>query len=45
MEGLISSIDDENVDFSLKAYCWQEYSIATCLVNIEHGLNPMKEQI
>ncbi|XP_067133880.1 tigger transposable element-derived protein 1-like [Centruroides vittatus] len=43
MEGLISSIDEDNVVFSLKNYWWG-YNIATCLVNIQNALNEMKEQ-
>ncbi|XP_067134285.1 tigger transposable element-derived protein 1-like [Centruroides vittatus] len=43
MEGLISSINEDNVVFSLKNY-WRGYNIAKCLVNIQNALNEMKEQ-
>ncbi|KAM9364931.1 tigger transposable element-derived protein 1-like [Pholidichthys leucotaenia] len=43
MEGLISSIDEGDEDFSLKTY-WRGYNIATCLANIQKALNEMKEQ-
>lgn len=43
MEGLISSIDEGEEDFSLKKY-WREYSIRTCLANIQNALHEMKEQ-
>ncbi|KAM9385675.1 tigger transposable element-derived protein 1-like [Pholidichthys leucotaenia] len=43
MEGLISSIDEGDEDFSLKRY-WRGYNIATCLANIQKALNEMKEQ-
>ena len=43
MEGLVSSIDDEDTDFTLKAY-WKGYNIATCLANIQKALQEMKEQ-
>ncbi|KAM9365930.1 tigger transposable element-derived protein 1-like [Pholidichthys leucotaenia] len=43
MEGLISSIDEGDEDFSLKTY-WRGYNIATCLANIQKAHNEMKEQ-
>ncbi|XP_064090765.1 tigger transposable element-derived protein 1-like [Macrobrachium nipponense] len=43
MEGLISSIDEGDDDFSLKKY-WREYNIATCLANIQNALKEMKQQ-
>ncbi|XP_064104045.1 tigger transposable element-derived protein 1-like [Macrobrachium nipponense] len=43
MEGLISSIDEGDDDFSLKKY-WREYNIATCLANIQNALKGMKQQ-
>ncbi|XP_068212682.1 tigger transposable element-derived protein 1-like [Palaemon carinicauda] len=42
-EGLFSTIDEGDEDFSLKRY-WQEYNVATCLSNIQKALNEMKEQ-
>ncbi|XP_064089935.1 tigger transposable element-derived protein 1-like [Macrobrachium nipponense] len=44
MEGLISSIDEDDDDLSLKR-CWREYNIATCLANIQNALKEMKQQI
>ncbi|XP_068239656.1 tigger transposable element-derived protein 1-like [Palaemon carinicauda] len=43
MEGLISSIDEDDEDFSLEIY-WQEYNIATSLANIQKALNEMRQQ-
>ncbi|XP_068241071.1 tigger transposable element-derived protein 1-like [Palaemon carinicauda] len=43
MEGLISSIEETNETFSIKAY-WKDYNIATCLANIQNALKDMKEQ-
>ncbi|XP_067132450.1 tigger transposable element-derived protein 1-like [Centruroides vittatus] len=43
MEGLISSINEDNMVFSLKNY-WRGYNIATCVVNIQNALNEMREQ-
>ncbi|XP_064103355.1 tigger transposable element-derived protein 1-like [Macrobrachium nipponense] len=43
MEGLVSSIDEGDDDFSLKKY-WREYNIVTCLANIQNALKEMKQQ-
>ncbi|XP_068242340.1 tigger transposable element-derived protein 1-like [Palaemon carinicauda] len=43
MEGLISSIDEDDEDFGLKRH-WREYNIAMCLANIQKALNEMKQQ-
>lgn len=43
MESLVASIDDQEEDFSLKAY-WRNSTIASCLVNIQKALQNLNEQ-
>ncbi|XP_064116376.1 tigger transposable element-derived protein 1-like [Macrobrachium nipponense] len=43
MEGLISSIDAGDDDFSLKRY-WREFNVVTCLANVQNALKEMKQQ-
>ena len=43
MESLISAVDDDNEDFTLKNY-WHNNNIASCLTNIQQALKDMKSE-
>lgn len=43
MESLIASIDDQEEEFSLKA-CWCNYTITSCLANIQKALQNLNER-
>ena len=43
MEGLLSSLGQEDEDFVLKKY-WRDYNIAMCLANIQNALKDMKDK-